>query len=235
MKAAPVRKALAPPPDPVEFFYDIVQGTPEWHELRRGLPTASVFSAIMANGKDGGESAMRRKLLYQMAGEELSGEVAETFQNDSMRRGNAMEPEARERYMREIGFADVREVGFVRRTITNQLGRAFMIGCSPDLCVGADGAAEFKTMRPDLLIDVALKGAAGFPTEHRAQLQGTLLVTGFKWVDLMLFYRGMPIAPRFHVMRDEPYIARLASELERFDYELRALVAKVRGLAKAKE
>ncbi len=121
---------------------------------------------------------------------------------------------------------ELERVGFVIRELAD--GRK--VGCSPDRFVGSDGVLETKTMRPDLLIDLALKGAAGFPSEHRAQCQGILWVTGRLWLDLKLFYRRMPVSPTFKIFRDEVYIRELAEAIEVFDYDLQQLVKKIRAM-----
>ena len=223
-KAAQQKKSAA---DEVEFFCDIEQGGEEWFAFRRSIPTASRFASILAQG----EGKMRTRYLYQLAGEALCGETAETFRNDAMDRGKAMEAEARDYYQR-TRFADLKSVGFVRRTIRNPLGGEFVVGASPDSQITEHKGLEIKTIRPDLMIEIAVKGAAGFPSEHRAQIQGTMWVTGWTEVDLVLFYRGMPIAPTFTVMRDDAYIAQLAIEVERFDYELRQLVKRIKEMAR---
>jgi hypothetical protein len=51
-------------------------------------------------------------------------------------------------------------------------------------------------------------------------------------MDLVCFYRGMPTNAVFTVERDEVYIRRLREELERFDYDLRMLVNKIRAMGK---
>jgi len=218
--------------DEVEVFDEIEQGSLDWFEIRRGCCTASNFATILASGRDGGESVTRRKLMRRLAGEIMTGEVAETYRNAAMDRGNAMEPEARDWYSR-TRFADLSRIGFVRRTVHNPLGASFVVGCSPDSFIGKDGVLEIKTMIPELMIDVAEKGAAGFPPEHRAQVQGSLWVTGRAWCDLVIFYRNMPITPVFRVERDGVYIQELARQVEIFDYELRALVAKIRKMGAA--
>ena len=210
----------------VEVFPDIVQGTPEWFDVRRRIATASNFATIIASGKDGDKSVTRRKLMNVMAGEWITGEVAETYRNAAMERGNAMEAEARDWYGR-TRFADLALVGFVRRTVYNTFGDvAFVVGCSPDALIGKDGVLEIKTMRPDLLIDLMDRGGGGFPPEHRAQIQGSLWVTDRAWCDLVIYYRGMPKLT-FRVERDDVYIQHLAEQVEVFDFELRALVAKI--------
>jgi hypothetical protein len=215
----------------VEFFYDVPQRSSEWLELRRGVPTASKFAAVMAesDAKDG-----RRKLLHVLAGELLSGEVSEGFRNEAMDRGVEMEPEAREWYAR-TRFADLTSVGFVRRRLPS--GR--WVGCSPDSQVGAGKklrrkGLEIKTMRPELMVPLLERGdAAGFPPEFRAQCQGTLFVTGWESIELVVFYRGMPANPTFVATRDEKYIKELSDALEVFDHELHKLVGKIRKMGRS--
>lgn len=221
-------KTPAPKPDEVETF-DFEQRSQDWHDARRGVPTASKFSIIMASGKDGDDSKMRTKLLHVMAGEILTGETAETFRNESMERGVEMEPEARAYYARTT-LSELKSVGFVKRTIRNPLGSSLVIGCSPDSLVDADGCLEIKTMRPDLLIPIARAGAAGLPSVHRAQCQGTMWVTGRAWCDLQLYYRKMPVAPRFRMMREETYIRRIRDAVEAFTFELNHIVDEMRSM-----
>lgn len=228
-KAAAVRK---PKPDDVEFFYDVEQGSEEWNALRRGLPTASVFGTIMASGTDGEDAKTRTKLLYRLAGELLTGETAETFRNSAMDRGIEMEPEARKAYARGT-FEKVTRVGFVRRTIYNPLGDNLVVGASPDSLVGDDRTLEIKTMIPELLIPVADKGAAGFPTRFRAQCQGSLWVTGRRSCDLMIYYRGMPVAPKFTLERDEEFIRKIRDAVEGFSYDLRQLVKRITAMGRS--
>src|SRR5579872_3212408 len=79
-------------------YIDVVQNSPEWLEARRGLVTASNFAIVLREGTDGDPSATREDFLYRLAGEILSGEVAESFKSEAMKRGNLMEAEARDRY-----------------------------------------------------------------------------------------------------------------------------------------
>lgn len=59
-----------PKPKPEIFICE--QGSADWYEARRGIPTASMFSTVMASGRGGGESKTRRKYLLQLAGEILT-------------------------------------------------------------------------------------------------------------------------------------------------------------------
>lgn len=225
--ATKTKPAPVPPKSEVEIFEDLEQGTPDWFEARRGLMTASNFAVIMREGKDGDASKTREGLLYDLAGEILSGYPAEeTFKSAAMKRGNDMEPEAREYYER-TNFATVRRVGFAKRKLPNGI----IIGCSPDSLVGDDGALEIKTMIPKLLIPRILKGAPP-PPGHRAQLHGNLWVLDRQWIDLLIFYRGRekPLQQKFRIQRDDVYIkTEIAPAIEQFDYELRQIVKSMGG------
>ena len=98
MTPRPAHKRKPPPADAVEVFGEVEQRSPEWDALRCGVPTASRFGTMMASGRDGGESVGRQRLLYQMAGEVLSGVPAETYVSRAMERGIRMEPAALEHY-----------------------------------------------------------------------------------------------------------------------------------------
>ena len=54
--------------------FDCEQGTPEWLAARAGVVTASVFDVVQMKGRGGGVSETRRKLLYQLAAEIITGQ-----------------------------------------------------------------------------------------------------------------------------------------------------------------
>jgi len=204
-----------------EFFYDVEQGSSDWFELRRGIPTASEFQTILANGKG------RQTYLYKLAGELLTGKPGEaTFKpTAAMERGKSMEAEARDHYAR-TNFLDVKQVGFVRRKLRS--GR--YVGCSPDSLVeGAPAVLEIKTQRPDLMIAAReAKKHTEIPPEHFAQVQGELWVTGYPRADLLTFYDGMPFSFLVNVSRDDSYIKELEKAVEAFDADLNALVERLK-------
>jgi hypothetical protein len=209
----------------IERFDDVVQGTEDWKLLRLGLPTASNFATILADAKDGEASKTRRKLLYRLAGERLTGAPAEEYSNKYTDRGNRMEAAARD-YYAFIRNVEVTQTGFIRNTIK---GTNVIVGYSPDGLIGKKKALEIKTMAPDLLIAQLLKGDI-MPPEHRAQVQGGIMVGELDEIDLMLFYRGMPKAPIFPVKRDPVFIKELSNSIEIFDHELRRLVEKIKAM-----
>ena len=192
------------------------QNSPEWFEARRGIPTASQFKSILAKG----EGKTRRSYMLKLAGEIITGERMETFSNEYTERGHEFEPEARDLYQFQTG-AELRRVGFIRSE---------QAGCSPDSLIGEDGGLEIKSQSPHLLIETILKDE--FPSEHRAQVQGTLWITKREWWDIAIYYRGVPLFIK-RAYRDEKFIENLASEVDRFNAELAGVVAKIRARGEA--
>lgn len=190
------------------------QGSPEWFKARLGIPTASEFASVMTKGRAGAESRTRLSYLYKLAGERLTGEVMDTVTTLHMERGKLMEEEAQSAY-RFVSGLDCEAVGFLRR------GRA---GASPDALIGADGLLEIKTKLPHLLIEALLKGE--FPPEHKAQCQGQLWIAERAWIDLAVYWPGLPIFI-VRAERDEDYIRELAETIEVFNDELDRVVARV--------
>lgn len=201
---------------------DCEQGSAEWYEARRGLPTASEFSTIMAKGRDGGDSKTRRTYLLKLAGEIITGEPMESYSNGYMERGKELEEEARNLYalMHDV---DPQCVGFIRNKIA---------GCSPDALIGEDGGLEIKIALPHIQAERLLKG--DLPAEHRAQVQGGLWVTGRKHWDFVSYCPKMPL---FHVRvaRDDGYIATIDGAVKAFNLELQQTVTRLRNHGKTRE
>lgn len=194
-------------------IFNCEQGSEEWLLCRLGVPSASCFDKVMAKG----EGKTRRRYLRDLAGEIVTGAPAEGFTNGHMERGQAMEAEARERYeLRQD--VELERVGFLKR------GR---IGCSPDSLLGKDGLVEIKTKLPALQIELLESGE--LPSEHRAQVQGQLLVSGRDFVDFVSYWPGLPLFVK-RVGRDEPFIARIKVEAAAFLDELDALVQRIRSM-----
>ncbi len=207
----------------IEVF-DCLQGSPEWHACRLGLPTASEFKTVLAQGRGGAESETRRTYLYKLVGEILTGEPMYNYQNDHMERGKQMEEEARDLYM-FLTDAELTRVGFIKN---------HSAGCSPDSLIDKNGMLEVKTKLAHLQVEALLDGV--LPPEHKAQVQGQLWIAEREWVDFVSYWPKLPLL-KVRVHRDEPYIERLSKEVARFQEELQMLLARVQhdysGLAKS--
>lgn len=204
--------------DDIQIF-DCEQGTDEWHLARAGTVTASVFSTVLAKGRGGGPSETRKKLLYQLAAERITGEYVPTWTgNQHTERGKAMEAQVRDLY-EATSDEPVQTVGFIRRG---------EMGASPDSLVGDHGLLEIKTALPHIQIERVVAGV--LPTEYVAQVQGQLLVSGRRWCDFRSYWPGLPEL-RVRVIPDLAYQSTLLQEIRVFNAELAALVTKIRGMA----
>jgi len=227
---------------------DCEQGSADWFAARAGQPTASEFSTVLAEGREGmlpsaiidamvkngctatqlaaavkaarakgaSPSAGRLRYMRQLAGEILTGEPAPGgYTNDFMERGKELEDEARSlfAFMRDV---EPERVGFIKN------GR---MGCSPDSLIGADSGLEIKVAIPAVQIERLQRGE--LPTEHVAQVQGSMLVTERGSWSFMSYCPGLPSLV-LDVPRDDAYCARLAKAMEAFNTELDAMVQSIR-------
>lgn len=190
--------------------FDFEQGTQEWFDCRKGIPTASKFATVMAKG----EGKTRSEYMRKLAGEIITGELAEQFSNGYTERGNAMEDEARQSYA-FLEDAEIVQVGFIRN------GNK---GASPDSLVGKSGGLEIKTAAAHIQIDRLERNR--LPPEHVAQVQGNLWVAEREWWDFVSYWPKLPVLT-VRVYRDEEYIKNMASEIDRFNDELGALVDRI--------
>jgi YqaJ-like viral recombinase domain len=194
------------------------QGSPEWLQARCGKVTASSFSDVISGGK----GITRTKYLRRVVAEMLTGKPTETYSNNHMERGNEQEPFARMAYESKTGSL-VEEVGFIPHA-------TLMAGCSPDGLVDADGGVEIKSVIPAVQIETILGGT--FPSEHRAQIQGCMWITGRQWWDFCSFSPDMPEHLRlyiFRVKRDDEYIKALSIEVMAFITDANSLIEKLKG------
>jgi hypothetical protein len=189
------------------------QGSPEWFEARRGLPTASEFATVMAKGRGGGESLTRTKYLYTLAGEILTGEVQPGYTNEHMERGKAMEEEARQMYAL-MQFEEPKRVGLIKNLIA---------GASPDSLIGENGLLEIKTALPH--IQLQRLDLNRLPPEHVAQVQGQLWVSGRNFCDFVSYWPKLPMLC-VRIERDEQKIAEIQDEVRAFVRELALLVER---------
>lgn len=195
----------------IEIF-NCEQGSPEWFACRRGIVTASKFSAVMAKG----EGKTRSKYMRELAGEVLTNDVVDSFRNVAMDSGKSMEAEARAMYAFIRDEDKLEQVGFIRNGPK---------GCSPDSLVNDNGALEIKCNQPDILIDIIERKRV--PPEHLPQLQGVLWVAEREHIDFMSYWPKInPYIER--VYRDDGYIRMLSAEVDRFNDELEELVERIR-------
>ncbi len=193
--------------------FDMQQGSPEWIQARVGVITASCFKDVLAKG----QGKTRKTYMMKLAGERIRNEPAEAFGSAHTDRGHEYESAVLDLYKERTGN-EVQHIGFMK------IGP---FGASADGLVGEDGALEIKTKLAHLQAELLLSDKV--PSEHMAQIQGNLFVSGRKWVDFVSFCPGMPLFIR-RVERNEEYIKELEKELQQFEAELQQEVTKIMAM-----
>lgn len=197
-------------------YEDLEQGSPEWCEVRRGIPTASNFDKILTPG--GKRSASAKPYMRHLLAELLIGRPIQQIKTSWMQRGNDLEGEAICFYEFDRDVA-IRRVGF----ITNDAGT---YGCSPDALVDPRGMAEFKCPSPDVHVGYMLY--SDVDKEYRTQLQGQLLVAKEErdWLEIVSYHPELPavIVP---VGQDLPYMRLLEEALDEFVFDMAAEAARL--------
>lgn len=200
-------------------YPELIQGTDEWHEQRRGMVTASVVGQLLtaATLKPAG-NVESRSLTAQLVAERITGWVDPTYVGDDMIRGWTDEPHALKTYAEH--YAPVVTTGLLVRD-----DWGFEIGYSPDGLVGTDGLVEFKSRRPKKHLQTILAGQV--PAENMAQIQCGLLVSGRKWCDYLSFCGGMPLFP-IRVEADERWQTAIVAAVAAFEQAAAEMTAQYR-------
>jgi putative phage-type endonuclease len=198
----------------------IIQGSPEWHALRRGKHTASRTPDVIARTRSG-YGASRANYEAQLIAERLTGEVIEGYTNGSMQWGSEKEPEAR-MYYADTVIEPVTEIGFVNHpTIA-------MSGASPDGLVGDHGLVEIKCPNTATHIETLLSGT--IPDKYQVQMLWQMACTERQWCDYVSFDPRLPPEMRLFVKRlewDQSRASTLSDEVVKFLAEVDAKVARL--------
>lgn len=173
-------------------FSDVIQGTDEWLDQRRGIVTASVVGRLLTSTRKVASNDTSRALVAQLVAERITGWTDPVYVSDDMLRGTEDEPRAIQAYVDRTGV-EVEAIGFMVRD-----DWGFEIGYSPDGLVGEQGLVEVKSRRAKKQLQTIVDDEV--PAENMAQLQCGLLVSGREWIDYVSFCGGMPL----YVKRVEP-------------------------------
>jgi len=210
---------------------DVEQKSPEWYQIRAGIPTASNFSRIVT--PKGDPSKSQQDYVYELAGERIIGTSENGYQSWDMLKGLEREDEARA-YFEFVTGNEIRQVGFVYKDDSAS------VGCSPDglimhpdLRSGSMSVFENEVKSgleikcPKLKNHVAQLLTKELPPDKFHQIQGCMWVCGVhSWI-FMSYYPNMPPFI-LEVQRDYKFIGALEYEIERFNEELDAVYKQLR-------
>lgn len=186
----------------MRIYEDIVQGTDEWFEVKKGKMTASHATAIMANGK--GLHTLVEEIITDLYSSDNYPEFTNRLDNRHIARGNEYESKARTIYELETGNK-VKQVGFVELDEYT--------GASPDGLVGDNGLIEIKNPANKEFMRLALTGK--IDSNHMNQMQMQMYVTGREWCDYFVFNPNYePCYIKKRVYADHNEFSRLIQGLE---------------------
>jgi len=205
------------------IYTDIIQGTPEWHDIRRGKITGSKTVRIVP-GVKGKYLASRKNYMAKLICEILTGETAEEFISEEMQWGTDNEPLARSAYEAITGnFVD--EVGFIDHDIIQ------LFGSSPDGLIGEDGSIEIKCPNTATHIDTLINGKV--KRDYIYQMQSLMMCGNRQWCDFISFDPRLSNNLQLSIKRfnrDEVMIAEITMEVEKFKSELSEMLRKLKEI-----
>jgi hypothetical protein len=195
------------------------QHSDEWYRLRLGIPTASQFHNILTPLGAPTKGDRRAKYKFRLIAERLLQQsMDDRFENYWTRRGRELEEQARDAFVSQLdGCTGIDKIGFV----TTDDGK---IGASPDGFLlwedqpKAEEGLEIKCPSPWVQVEYLLEG---LESNYKPQVQGHMLVGGFKAMHLWCWHPAMPPV-YIRTERDDDYIRKLARALFDFCNELDA-------------
>lgn len=200
------------------IFLECAQGTPEWHQARCGMTTASCFfDAISVMTRKSGDriagdpTAAAERYAADIAIELISGKPhGEPPKAWILERGHTMEAAARMIYEARTG-AFVTEAGICKTDDG-------LFGYSTDGLVDNDGLIEIKA--PIDSTKILAMWQTGDVSEYMHQMQGGMWITGRKWCDFIMYVPDLANASKDlfvkRIYRDEEFIDAMVLELMRF-------------------
>lgn len=177
---------------------NIEQGTPEWFNLRLGIPTASNFKRIITSTGKAVSSTVSETFRNELLTQRITGKSEDNYQSEWMKRGNELEAEAFD-YYHLLTQEPVKKVGFVYKDD----GR--LIGCSPD-GLGENGGLEIKCPKGSTQVKYLLKNKC--PSEYFPQVQGSIWVCDKDYWDFVSYHPDMQFF-KIRVHRDDGFIKKL--------------------------
>ena len=195
----------------MKYYYDVTQGSEQWHELKRGKFTASPSSKLLMGKTTQGYN----DYIYKIAMERLTGKLTEGYSNAAMKRGIDMEPMARQSY--EVEYLTlVEECGFIEVDE--------WLGCSPDGLVGDDGMIQIKCPAFNTHIGYIMDNKV--PKDYYVQMQAELYVSGRKWNDFVSFHPELPMLI-LRVEPDKEMFKKIAEEIELAKQKVEETIKKI--------
>lgn len=187
------------------IVHEMEQYSPEWWEVRKGIPTASCADKLLT--PTGKLSAQSKGYINELIAESM-GFGEEPYTNEWMERGRVLEAEARA-YCELMLDIEIQQVGFV----TNDAGT---FGASPDGLINRVTGWECKCPKASTHIGYLLGGE--LPAYYKPQVHMSMAVTGLdKWI-FVSYHPGLD--PLIVTVKRDEYTEQMQSAIDGFVKQL---------------
>jgi len=195
----------------MKYYYDIIQNTDEWHEMRKGKITASSCSDLLMKKTNKGYMTLVKRVAY----ERVTGRLAHTWGgNYYTQRGHDLEPLAIEAFELET-FTNIERVGFIGNDT---------VGCSLDGLISTDGLLEVKCLEWSAHMDLL---ELQTPSAYNPQMQFQLLVSGREYNILYAYHPGLkPVQIR--VEKDVEFFENIKQRLVEIEDDITNKIKQMR-------
>lgn len=203
--------------------HDCEQYSDEWHRLRLGIPTTSEFHNIFTPGGIPTRGDKRKRYMFKKIAERLIQQsMDDTFKGYWTKRGKEIEGDASIAFAGHEDIAKLIVGGWHMRKSGFWTTNDGKVGASPDrvlqrkMGLPPTEGVEIKCPSPWVQVEYLLEGPED---NYKPQVQGHMLVCGFRRVHLFSYH---PLMPSVHKTfeREDDYCDKLARELFAFCNEL---------------
>lgn len=198
------------------YISDNEQGSDAWFADRLGIVTGSMFGSVMTLKQ---MKRAKSDYIYLLAAEAITQcEQSDRFENKHTIRGNEYESRAVATYELDHDVT-VKLAGLCKPDVDS------MYGVSPDALVECDGGLEVKC--PELKKHLQYIHEGVVPDEYKAQVYGSLFVTGRDYWDFMSYnedYRPFYIRTAKDDENYKKWAAAFAPILNEFLTDLKVII-----------
>ena len=204
----------------------IKQGTIEWFNQRVGSVTASQVANVVAKTKTG-TSEKRKRYLYEIVAERLTGQSVDVPVTNAMQRGIDLEPQARDIFAKTMKDFKVDEASYYKHPTIKYAG------ASPDGLVGKFGLLEIKAMGQIAHSRQLAEPNKILNKDHELQMLWQLACMPDRLFSIYLcFNPDFPVKQQMFVQkihRDNKRIRELEVAVEDFLEEVEVILTKIKG------
>ena len=198
----------------MKIYKELLQGTPEWFDIRKGKVTASRAQAIASNGKG------LETYINEVVSEYFSSAEKEHYSNIHTERGHELEPVARSMYelmnnvvVDQIGFCEYNE----------------FVGGSPDGLIGTDGMIEIKCPEDKVYFNILMEEK--IDSGYDWQCQMNMLILERKWCDLVYYNPDFEKSTKiFRLLPDKEKFEQLQAGFEKSEKKIIEMTAKYKNI-----